>query len=73
VQLYLSLALSRRFTVYRWPARFDRLLWLMVPLAAVVWEPIKGLANLAGWIKMPWLQSPWRPLRNEQPLTTHQL
>ena len=72
-QLYLSLALSRRFTVYRWPAKFDRLLWLIVPLAAIVWEPVKGIANLAGWIKMPWRHGPWMPLRHNQPLTTHEL
>jgi cellulose synthase/poly-beta-1,6-N-acetylglucosamine synthase-like glycosyltransferase len=65
-QLYLSLALAKRFTVYRWRAGFNWLLWLMVPLVAMTWEPIKGVANLAGWIKMPWRQGPWQTLRQGQ-------
>lgn len=62
-QLYLSLILSRRYTVYRWKGRFNLLLWAAVPLAALVWEPLKGLTVILGWVKMPWRKGPWMPVR----------
>lgn len=61
-QLYLSLTLGKIVTSYKWRGYFDLFLWLSVPLAAVIWEPIKGLTRMAGWSKLS-LDRPWTPRR----------
>jgi len=63
-QLYLSLALGRLFTVYRWRGGFNLLLWSVVPLAAAIWEPIKGLTRLVGWSRLSLDRQPWEPRRS---------
>lgn len=64
IQLFLSLGISKYFTVYRWKGWFNWALWAAVPVVAILWEPIKATASLAGWIKVPWKGGQWHTVRH---------